>query len=130
MGIYVGGRLKDSFGTAVPGRQLRRGDRHDPTRAATRSGIGGGSPGRCQQERLSLTWPVKENTGDICVNIIHVYRYTYIYIYIYILRYIYIYIYIYTCVCYKGYVLLIWLWVNTNGIPFWLVGEFTTHFIF
>ena len=22
----------------------------------------------------------------------------------------------------------IWLWVKTNGIPFWLVGEFTTHF--
>ena len=22
----------------------------------------------------------------------------------------------------------IWLWVNTNGIPFWLVGEFTTRF--
>ena len=21
-----------------------------------------------------------------------------------------------------------WQWVNTNGIPFWLVGEFTTHF--
>ena len=21
-----------------------------------------------------------------------------------------------------------WLWVKTNGIPFWLVGEFTTHF--
>ena len=21
-----------------------------------------------------------------------------------------------------------WPWVNTNGIPFWLVGEFTTHF--
>ena len=20
-----------------------------------------------------------------------------------------------------------WLWVKTNGIPFWLVGEFTTH---
>ena len=20
-----------------------------------------------------------------------------------------------------------WLWVETNGIPFWLVGEFTTH---
>ena len=22
----------------------------------------------------------------------------------------------------------IWPWVSTNGIPFWLVGEFTTHF--
>ena len=22
----------------------------------------------------------------------------------------------------------IWLWVKTNGIPFWLVGEFTNHF--
>ena len=22
----------------------------------------------------------------------------------------------------------IWLWVKTNGIPFWLVGEFTTYF--
>ena len=24
-------------------------------------------------------------------------------------------------ICYK------WPWVRTNGIPFWLVGEFTTH---
>ena len=22
----------------------------------------------------------------------------------------------------------IWLWVKISGIPFWLVGEFTTHF--
>ena len=21
-----------------------------------------------------------------------------------------------------------WVWVKTNGIPFWLVGEFATHF--
>ena len=21
----------------------------------------------------------------------------------------------------------LWAWVNTNGMPFWLVGEFTTH---
>ena len=23
---------------------------------------------------------------------------------------------------------VIWLWVKTNGIPFWLVGELATHF--
>ena len=25
-------------------------------------------------------------------------------------------------------VVAVWLWVKTNGIPFWLVGECTTHF--